>query len=44
MRLRLDRDGDGELSRQEIANAGAVLMRLDRNGDRRLTTAELYRM
>jgi formylglycine-generating enzyme required for sulfatase activity len=37
----LDRDGDDQLSAEEIANAPAVLRKLDRNGDGRLSREEL---
>lgn len=36
----LDRDGDGVLSKEEIANASAALRALDRDGDGRLTKDE----
>lgn len=37
----LDKDGDGELSAEEIANAPAALLTLDKDGDGKLSAAEL---
>jgi formylglycine-generating enzyme required for sulfatase activity len=37
----LDKDGDGELSKQELQNAAEVLMSLDRDGDGKVTRDEL---
>ena len=38
---RLDADGDGKLSREELAAAPAVLLKLDENDDEIITTREL---
>src|SRR5439155_2985534 len=38
----LDTDKDGQLSTDEIAGAGAVLLKLDRNGDGKLTPDEVF--